>query len=84
MAKYDPLSRWLKGLSTPEVVVSFNEIESILGFDLPASARTWMSWWENETFPVRSQCKAWACAGFQTERLDLTRQTVVFARNGRR
>lgn len=80
MSKYQPLSQWLSGLSIPEVQVSFEQIEAILGFDLPASARTWMAWWENETYPVRSQCKAWANAGFHTRHLDLSKQTVVFVR----
>ncbi len=80
MSKYDPLVQWLAGLSDGEVAVSFVQLEKILGFDLPDSARTWMSWWENETFPVRSQCKAWKRAGFQTQQLDLVKQQVVFAR----
>jgi hypothetical protein len=80
VAKYDRLSQWLTSLPTDEVSVSFAQLEEVLGFTLPESARTWMSWWENERLPVRSQCKAWARAGFQTQKLNLERQTVVFAK----
>jgi len=80
VSKYRPLSQWLSSLTTSEVQVSFAQIEKILGFALPASARTWIAWWENETYPIRSQCKAWAAAGFSTQQLNLAEQTVVFAR----
>ena len=80
MSKYAPLSKWLTELPAQEVAVSFRELEEILGFKLPASARTWMAWWENETHPIRSQCKAWVNAGFHTRRLDLHNQTVVFTK----
>jgi len=82
MSKYRPLSQWLSNLTTSEVQVTFEQIEKILGFELPASARTWIAWWENETYPIRSQCKAWATAGFYTQQLNLNEQTVVFAKRG--
>ena len=46
MAKYDRLTDWLK---KPTLPVTFDEIETIIGERLPASAAQYRPWWGNET-----------------------------------
>ena len=46
--KYQRLYAYLSGLQTQEWRASFREIESALGFDLPASARLHRPWWANQ------------------------------------
>jgi hypothetical protein len=79
MSKYMPLAKHLRSLTTEEWVASFTEIEQILGFRLPASARKFPAWWENQT-PPHSQTLGWADAGWETTRLNLTGERVTFVR----
>ena len=49
MSKYDPLFHHLANHpTTPHVIMTFDEIESVLGFSLPDSARNFPEWWGNE------------------------------------
>lgn len=82
MSKYDPLCKWLQSKRTIALTVSFEEIETAIGFKLPASARIWTHWWDNEprNETRHVQCKAWIDAGFQTHDLDLREETVQFVR----
>jgi len=59
---------------------SFSEIESILGFPLPPSARKFNAWWENETRGSHSHARSWLSAGWRTRNLNLTGETVEFCR----
>lgn len=45
--KYQRLYEYLCGLSTQEWRTSFREIETIIGFELPLSARLYRPWWAN-------------------------------------
>ena len=45
MGKYDPLGTYLARQPGREVRVTFAEVEAVLGFQLPASARTYRPWW---------------------------------------
>jgi hypothetical protein len=45
MGKYDPLSRWLDRQDASEITVDFDDIEAILGDELPQSARVQEVWW---------------------------------------
>jgi hypothetical protein len=64
MAKYDPLRDYLRKQSLQQIILTFREIEEIIGASLPVSAKL-PQWWENvaamETTHV--QCKAWRAAG---------------------
>ena len=82
VGKYDPLRRFLSELDGNEWVATFDQIEQVLGFSLPASARKWRPWWANvEDGP--SQSRAWASAGWKTHHVNLADETLVFARTGR-
>ena len=47
MSKYDPLAAFLQLQHENESVMSFDQIELVLGSDLPAGARA-PRWWANE------------------------------------
>jgi len=47
MRKYVPLLKYLRRHAVPELVLSFEQIEAIVGASLPASAYT-ASWWASE------------------------------------
>lgn len=47
MSKYAPLADYLRNLDGSEVTLSFDEIERILGFSLPATASRFRPYWSN-------------------------------------
>src|SRR4051794_27736821 len=83
MSKFEPLKRFLDGLPTSERRMTFREVEKVLGFELPPSARRHRPWWSNN--PSNSaMTKAWLAAGYQTEQVDMAGETLVFKKaNGR-
>jgi hypothetical protein len=78
MSIYDPLAGWLDGQAAGRIPARFSDLETILGFTLPASARTYPQWWENDD--SHSQVKAWLNSGFHTEEVNIANETVTFAR----
>jgi hypothetical protein len=78
MSIYYPLYEWLSGHSANSVFAPFKQIEAMLGFGLPPSARTTPQWWENDRKHV--QGVAWIDAGFETRNLSLGKETVEFVR----
>lgn len=82
MSKYEPLGRYLARTRKPEVVLRFSEIEKILGFDLPKSARRYAAWWSNSE-GSHVQAQAWLASGYHTEQVDLSGGKLVFARRER-
>ena len=79
--KYRKLYAHLSNLGTQEWSTSFNEIESILGFDLPASARLHRPWWGNQgNGNGHSQSLAWTVAGWETARVDMDAETLLLRR----
>jgi hypothetical protein len=81
VAKYDPLIRYLLDETEPAAVLTFPEIETILGSSLPKSARTYREWWGNEK-PGGShvQSQAWQAAGCSVDNVDFVRERVTFRR----
>jgi hypothetical protein len=67
---YDPLRDYLKTQTRPELVLSFEEIEEIIGGSLPRAAQR-ASWWDSlrspqERMPQREACLA---AGYVATRM---------------
>ena len=75
--KYAPLYRHLSARRGEEWRVSFTEVEAVLGFPLPDSARLYPAWWSNGG---HSQARAWLAAGWRTRSIDLGGETLVFER----
>lgn len=79
--KYAPLYRHLIAMAGFDWRVSFAEIEAILGFELPASARLYRPWWSNQKRSSgHSHALAWYAAGWKTRAVDLEAETLVFER----
>ncbi len=78
MTKYEPLEHFLKGRPETEVPMKFSEIEAIIEAKLPAS-KQYPAWWSNN--PSNNvMTQSWLRAGFQTERVDIARERLVFRR----
>ncbi|HMO75947.1 MAG TPA: hypothetical protein PKD48_11455 [Sphingopyxis sp.] len=58
----------------------FDEIEHVLGFRLPGSARDHRAWWSNHSGGNHSQAAVWVEAGWETRDIDQKRETVRFER----
>lgn len=80
MSKYIRLNQHLKSLQSQEWSASFEEIEKILGFSLPASAYEYQAWWANQTGGGHIQSASWQEAGWRTANLDLNGRTVTFSK----
>lgn len=64
--KYIGLKRYLTSLTTPIIVLSFKDIEQIIGNKLPKSAYAHSeAWWANDY--THSQAIAWLVAGYETD-----------------
>jgi hypothetical protein len=78
--KYSPLSRYLlkRGHFTDRAVLSFAEIEGIIGDNLPFKAVRDPEWWANTR--GSAQGRAWIDVGWEMQNVDLSKRTVTFMR----
>ena len=70
MSKYDPLRDVLIKIppTITEKMLTFREIESILGFRLPGSAYNHRPWWANPSSASdHPYAQAWLAAGWKVE-----------------
>ena len=79
MSKYDPLRDFLKSRPASETPMTFPEVEEVLGFELPPSARQHPAWWSNNV-GTHVNARAWREAGWKASRVDLGRERVTFVR----
>lgn len=79
MSKYQPLSDRLAGHEDREWRTSFADLEAMLGFPLPKTARTSGAWWANDG--SKTHHRAWLEHGWAAE-ADRAGETVVFRRSG--
>jgi hypothetical protein len=80
-AEYLSLHKYLDDRFANTVVLTFAEIEDLLGHALPALARLQQEWWANadpESTPS-AQSRSWSQAS-RTAKPNLLAQTVVFER----
>jgi hypothetical protein len=82
--KYAPLENYLRGLpeSQREVMLRFEQIESILKDKLPESAYESRAWWDHEKEGNHINTRAWSNAGWKIESLDINAKWVKFIRAG--
>jgi len=77
MGKYEPLSQFLRKQRTGRIVLTFAEIERIIGFKLPRSAKEYRAWWSNNPFNS-VMTRAWLDAGFESEQVDMEGRKLAF------
>jgi hypothetical protein len=75
--RYLPLAEHLASRAEPQVTLGFDEIEAILGVDLPASAGRHRAWWSNGG---HVQAQAWLSAGYEVDDVDPPGRSVRFRR----
>ena len=80
MGKYEPLAERLRREKGESWTASFAEVEKVLGFALPPSARTYREWWANQQGGGHSQTKGWQDAGWRVWKVDLRDEQVTFRR----
>ncbi|HEV2817210.1 MAG TPA: hypothetical protein VGW40_08325 [Allosphingosinicella sp.] len=81
MSKYLKLTLYLAELDAGKWDASFEEVEDVLGFPLPGSARQYPAWWANQG---RAQSMAWQSAGWHTTAVDVEQERVTFVYVGDR
>jgi hypothetical protein len=81
MSKYQALASHLDRLAVDHWTATFIEVERVLGFSLPGSARQHRPWWANQTTSGHSQTHGWMPVGWQTERVSIEDEIVTFVRD---
>ncbi|WP_420412467.1 DUF7662 domain-containing protein [Roseibium sp.] len=79
MSKYEPLREHLARMDDVVWAAKLDEVESIIGSNLPRSAREHRTWWANSGGSLVHQ-NSWLDAGWRVERTDLNRDVIVFRR----
>ena len=77
MGKYSKLCAYLEKRKKHLIELTFDEIESILGLKLPASAQNSRSWWANDVTHVQAR-DGWLKAGYRTEAVNLQDNNLRF------
>jgi hypothetical protein len=67
--KYTPLYNYLRTIRESTVKLSIQQIEGIVGFELPASSIKHRAWWSNDI--SHSQAKAWLHADWEVQEVKL-------------
>jgi hypothetical protein len=78
-SKYCILGEYLLEREEDQVKLSFSDIEDILGFPLPKSARKFRTWWANDTTHSHA-VNGWLTFGWKVTEIDLIEQYVRFRR----
>jgi hypothetical protein len=78
-AEYLSLHTYLERRYASIVVLTFEQMEALLGFALPASACTDPDWWTGAAAPRCRHAAAWTGAG-RTATPNLVARTVTFER----
>lgn len=81
LSKYAPLADFLRSQTESVVRLKFTEVEKILGFTLPHSARRHPAWWRNSHSGGSHQWAAlWGDAGWKKTGLDREQEIITFSR----
>ena len=78
-AEYRSLHTYLDRRYASVVVLTFEQMEALLGFALPAPASTDNDWWTGAAVTSNRYAEAWTGAG-RTARPNLPARTVTFER----
>lgn len=62
-SKYNPLHQFLKLNNSIRIMITFSEVEAILGFTLPKSAYKYAAWWDGAS--QHTQAYSWTEAGYK-------------------
>ena len=74
---YRPLGAYLAGQPGPTCVLTFREVEALLGRPLPPSASAHRAWWANDHGHNHAY-HGWLAVGWRSETVDMARQRATF------
>jgi hypothetical protein len=80
VSPYASLSAYLEHRHASHVVLTFEQIEALLGFSLPAPASTEREWWTSPTGEIDGHTEGWTVAG-RTATPNLFARNVAFNRS---
>jgi len=80
MEKYQALTQFLDEIEGDRVVMAFEDINDLIGGDLPESAFKHRPWWANRTEGKGSQNLAWQSVGWETRDVNMELDEVTFVR----
>ncbi|MDF3126422.1 HNH endonuclease [Rheinheimera sp. 1928-s] len=81
MSKYIPLAEYLASQTSDFTQFTFPQIEELLGFNLPNSARLHSAWWANSrTNDSHTWAHLWINSGWEVDSLDINTERVTFRR----
>jgi len=83
MGKFEPLRRHFENIpdTVNEITLSFSEIETILGNELPPAAYKYRPWWANPANPAQHPyAQSWLRAGWKVDKVNQTDNWVRFRR----
>ncbi|WP_063860195.1 DUF6884 domain-containing protein [Paenibacillus sp. Soil724D2] len=75
--KYTPLCTYLNTQEGSIIELMVDQLEELLGFALPTSAKQYRAWWANDV--THSQAKAWIFAGWEVDKVNLP--VITFKRS---
>ena len=81
-SKYAPLCDYLESVKANKLTLTFNEIEKIIGANLPRSALIYPEWWGNDWTHTQA-AKGWLAMQWRTSDVNLRTRVVRFYRIGR-
>lgn len=77
--KYKPLNELLSSADDDHIRMTFADLETLLGDELPDSARSDQSWWGDA--PGNYHAEAWVEPGRRVDEVDLVGERVAFGRS---
>ncbi len=80
MSKYQGLTDFLADLREDKVILTFEDINELVGHELPKSAFEHRPWWANRTEGRGSQNLAWQSVGWETRDVNMELDEVTFVR----
>jgi CBS domain-containing protein len=78
-SRYAELANWLAGQKEDQVLLAFDQVETILRTPLPDSALQLRAWWANDRVG-HTHSILWLEAGWKVAYVDLAEEQVIFAR----
>lgn len=80
LRKYKPLQAHLERRKGRPEMLSFEDIEEIIGKQLPKSAVVHRSFWANDNQEENGPARAWTRAGYRVAYVDREQKVVRFER----
>lgn len=77
--KYELLGKHLKAFNQDRIVMTFDEVEDVIGSALPNS-KIYPAWWSNNP-SNNPMTTVWLAAGYRTEQVDIEGCKLVFRKD---